>query len=236
MPTGSSLRPRRSVTATEQSLIDAEDLPLEQRLALAYTPARLRPKLAAFFALDQRLARIVSKTGEPVLAQMRLAWWRETLGKQVIGRPQGDAVLDALGEYWNGDEAALVALVDGWEVLVAKEQVGPGELKHYASGRSLAYLRLFPTEDIDLAARIRMAATRYALADAASHLSDPGERELFLTYGLGGSCPAVRLPRELRGLGVLEALALRALRRGGRALMEGRGASLAALWAGLIGR
>lgn len=206
------------------------------QLALAYTPVNLRAKLVAFFELDQRLARIVAKAGEPTLAQMRLAWWREMLGKLVADRPQGDAVLDALGEHWSGAEAELVALVDGWEILVAQEQVGPGDLKHYASGRSLAYLALFPTGDTNLAARIRMAATRYALADAAAHLSESGERELFVAYGLNGSCPDLRLPSELRGLAVLEALALRALKRGGRPLMEGRGASLTAFWAGLIGR
>ncbi len=211
-------------------------MPPEQRLALAYTPANLRPKLAALFAFDQRLARIVANTSEPALGQMRLAWWREILAKPVADRPQGDAVLDALGEQWAGAEAELIGLVDGWEILVASEQIGPSELKQFAAGRSSVYHALHPTEDRDLHARIRMAATRYALADAATHLSDPAERELFLKYGLEGSRPDKRLPGEFRGLAVLEALALRSLKRGGRPLMEGRGASLVALRAGLIGR
>lgn len=236
MRNGLSLRQRRFVTATEPSLIDAEDLPPEQRLALAYTPAKLRPKFAALLAFDQRLARIAGNTSEPALGQMRLAWWRDILARPVAVRPQGDAVLDALGEQWAGSENELIALVDGWEVLVASEQIGPGELKRFAAGRSLAYHSLHPTDENDLYARIRMAATRYALADAGTHLSDTAERELFLKYGLEGSCPDIRLPRELRGLAVLEALALRSLKRSGRPLMEGRGAALTAFWAGLIGR
>jgi phytoene synthase len=42
------------------------------------------------------------------------------------------------------------------------------------------------------------------------------------------------LPKTLRGLAVLEALALRALRRGGRPLMEGRGAPLTAFRAAIF--
>lgn len=211
-------------------------MPPELQLALAYTPVKLRPKLAALFAFDQRLARIVSKTSEPALGQIRLAWWREVLEKPIAERPQGDLVLDLLGTSWANAETELIGMVDGWEELVAQEQIAPDDLKHYASGRSQVFTILYPTDDLDLCARIRMAATRYALADAAVHLSEPDERELFLACGLSDSCPNLRLPRELRGLAVLEALAMRSLKRGGRPLMDGRGASLAALWAGLIGR
>ena len=46
-----------------------------------------------------------------MLGQMRLAWWREALGKPVADRPRGDRVLDAIGQDWAGREAALVAMV-----------------------------------------------------------------------------------------------------------------------------
>ncbi len=124
---GSPQQQRRSATATEAPPIDAEQFPPEQHLALAYTPAGLRPKLAALLAFDQRLARIASSGTEPALAQMRLAWWRETLTKPVPDRPQGDAVLDALGQHWTGGEAELIALVDGWEILVVSERIGAAE-------------------------------------------------------------------------------------------------------------
>jgi phytoene synthase len=32
-----------------------------------------------------------------MLGQMRLAWWREALGKPLADRPRGDEVLDAVG-------------------------------------------------------------------------------------------------------------------------------------------
>ena len=35
----------------------------------------------------------MARTTEPMLGQMRLAWWRDALGKPVDERPRGDAVL-----------------------------------------------------------------------------------------------------------------------------------------------
>jgi len=46
------------------------------RLALAYAPQSTRLPLLALLALDMRLAGIVRNSREPMLAQLRLAWWR----------------------------------------------------------------------------------------------------------------------------------------------------------------
>ena len=46
------------------------------RLALAYAPAEARPAWAGLLALDARLAGVVRAAREPVLGQLRLAWWR----------------------------------------------------------------------------------------------------------------------------------------------------------------
>ena len=74
-----------------------ENLADEAQLALAYIGPNLRDALRIFLELDGRLARIVSATTEPMLGQMRLAWWRDALGMAVSERPQGDAVLDGIG-------------------------------------------------------------------------------------------------------------------------------------------
>ena len=72
-----------------------ETLPTEIELALAYTPRDRREAMRVAFELDRRLARIVAATTEPMLGQMRLAWWRDILAKPVDERPRGDVVLDA---------------------------------------------------------------------------------------------------------------------------------------------
>ena len=65
---------------------------------------------------------------------------------------------------------------------------------------------------------------------ARAHISPAMIDEAGLAKGGQGG----RMPSGLRGLAVLEGLALRAMLRGGRPLMEGRGASLAALTAAIF--
>src|SRR3546814_12208921 len=65
-----------------------ENLAAEQRVALAHMRGTAREMLAGAFAFDRRLARIVAHAGEPLLAQMRLAWWRDNLSQPVSGRSE----------------------------------------------------------------------------------------------------------------------------------------------------
>ena len=94
------------------------------RLALAYAPRTARPAWLAVLALDQRLAGIVRSAREPLLAQIKLAWWRERLAEPVARWPQGEPLLSALAA-WDGQAAALVALVAGWEAVL----VGNGPIE-----------------------------------------------------------------------------------------------------------
>ncbi len=213
---------------------DPDDpLPPEAELALAWSgPARREP-LRTALCLDRRLARIVARTGEPMLGQMRLAWWRDMLGTPVGERPRGDAVLDAIGEHWQRQEAALVAMVDAWEVLVTADVLDAARAADFGKGRGAFFAAL--SSDPLPGARLAIAGRRWALADAAAGVSDPQERAVLVEAGLShGGQGKGALPSTLRGLAVLEALAVRALRRGGRPLMEGRGASWAALRAGIF--
>lgn len=218
---------------TEES---AEILLPEMQLALAWSPPLLRAPLTTVFQLDRRIARIVARTSEPMLGQMRLAWWREALGKPVAERPRGDAVLDAIGRDWAGREAALVALVDGWEVLVTSERLDPAAIEAFGAGRGAFFAQFCGNSGSDVQAHAAAAGKRWALADTAASVSDPDECAALIAAGLTPAPRGGRLPSSLRGLAVLDALALRSLRRGGRPLMEGRGAPLAALRAAIFMR
>lgn len=202
----------------------------EAQLALAHSPGEVRDALRIFLDLDARLARIVAGTSEPMLGQMRLAWWRDTLRLPVDERPRGDAVLDAIGKQWQAREDALIGLVDGWENMLA-EQLDRETAMGFASGRASGLAAIAGTPDAALA----QSAQRWALVDAAVHLPDGEERELLLD--LARSMPApTRLARPYRGIAILDALALRSLKRGGRPLMEGRSAALTAIRAAIFGR
>jgi phytoene synthase len=209
-------------------------LPPEVGLALAWSPPKVRGPLGVALQLDRRLARIVARTTEPMLGQMRLAWWRDAMGTPLADRPRGDAVLDAVGEHWAGREASLIQLVNSWEVLVTAESLGRAEIDAFGAQRGAFFSAL--DEDIPTTSNARVAAAgmRWALADAAAGVSDAGERAALVEAGLARVGGVGRMPRALRGLSVLDALALRSLRRGGRPLMEGRGAPLAALRAAIF--
>lgn len=209
-------------------------LPGEAQLALAWSGKNVRAPFTIALQLDRRLARIVGRTYEPMLGQMRLAWWRETLAKPLAERPGGDAVLDGIGLHWQGREAALVAMVDAWEVLVTAEALGAEHATAFGKGRGAFFAALAP--DGEAGARLVAAGMRWALADAAVWVSDPAERAVLVAAGLAAGDPPGRIAASLRGLAVLDLLAMRSLKRGGRPLMEGRGAPLAVLRGAIFGR
>ena len=213
-----------------------ENLSPELELALAYTPVSVRDRFAALLALDQRLARIVTGTTEPMLGQMRLAWWRDQLNALPNERPNGDPVLEGVSDHWNGSEQALTSLVDAWELMVVTENFTGSEIEQYAQKRSEPFCMLAPGKDSDQGASVSIAAVRFVLADAAIRISDDNERQLFLKYGLMRSRPVKRLPREFRGLAVLQSLAVRSLKNGGLPLMHGRIAALTAVRAAILRR
>ncbi|MEM7700525.1 MAG: hypothetical protein AAF251_01170 [Pseudomonadota bacterium] len=214
-----------------------EKLTDEARLALAYTGPILRDALRIFFEFDSRIARIVSGTNEPMLGQMRLAWWRDTLGLPVNERPEGDVVLDALGAHWAGQESGLVALVDGWEHMLSEPPLSKEAAEGFAQGRvqGLAALTAFSGDDEKIEADLHNAAMIWALADAASHIAEESERATLMEVAQGVS-PLKALPSPYRGVAVLGALGARSIASGGAPLMAGRGAAVVALRAGLLGR
>lgn len=213
---------------------DPDTLLPEAELAVAWSPPKVRAPLTMALLLDRRLARIVARTTEPMLGQMRLAWWREALGKPVSERPRGDVVLDGLGASWEGREAALVPMIDAWEVLVTADRLGPSEIEAFGSGRGAFFKALGDEEGGAKAERIAAAAFCWAIADAAAGVSDSDERALLVAVGVARGAQRGCLPSHLRGLAVLNALAQRSLRHGGQPLMLGRGAPLAALKAAIF--
>lgn len=212
----------------------SEALPPEAILAMAWTPPNLRAPLSMALQLDRRLARIVARTSEPMLGQMRLAWWRDALSNKLADRPRGDAVLDGIGAHWAGREAALIAMVDAWEVLVTAERIGYEDAKSFGIGRGEFFTAIAGLEDVSNRDRLAAAGYRWAMADAAVAVSQPDERDVLIQVGLARAHLNESFPRSLRGLAVLEALALRALRGGGQPLMAGRGAALTALRAAIF--
>jgi phytoene synthase len=207
-----------------------EELPAAQRLALAYAPAIARRPTLALLALDARLGAILRRQREPLLGQMRLAWWRDSLRSEPDGWPAGEPVLDLL-RGWRCP-AALLALVDGWEALLG-ERLDRRAIGDFADGRAAGFGALASELGVDSEPAMTCARL-WALADLAANLSDAGERAAAIDSALLVTCP--RLPRALRSLAVLAGLAHRSLARGGAPLLDGPAGTIRAVRLGIMGR
>ncbi len=199
-----------------------------QRLALAHAPAKTRRDVLALLAFDSRLAGVLRQPGEPILRQMKLAWWRDILRTDPSGWPEGEPLLALLRE-WQGEYAALVEVVDGWEVLFG-EWLDEQALARFAHGRAAGWVALAG----GAADAARQAGAQYALADLALNLASPEETARARSAALAER--AKPLPRRLRPLVVLRGLTRRALEKGAETPLDGPGAALTALRLGLFGR
>jgi phytoene synthase len=209
-----------------------DQLPATLRLALSYATVRSRPATLSLFALDARLAAIVRARREPLATQLRLAWWRETLGRPRREWPPGEPQLEAL-RVWH-EPAALAVLPTAWEALLV-EELTPAAIAEFVDGRGEAFAAL--ARELGVAAEHDAAAAAriWALADLAAHLSDGAERSLVVAYGRNLE-PPPRLSAALRPLAVLAGLGAAALARGGGDLLAGPVSTFHALRIGLTGR
>jgi len=63
-----------------------------------FAPAMLRPHLFALYAFNHEIARIGETVREPMLGEIRLAWWRESLEGARSGAPRPHHVAQALAQ------------------------------------------------------------------------------------------------------------------------------------------
>lgn len=214
------------------SLLD--ELPADRRLALAYSAAAVRADTLAVFLLDLRLSRLIAQRREPLLTQMRLAWWRDRLREEAPGFHHDEPVLALLAD-WGSTKAGLAALVDGWEVLLNEPPLSDSAIVAFAEGRARAFALLAERiGDGDRAREAHRAGFNWALADLAMRTSDPVEVNQVQVLAAACDWRRPSLPARLRPLTVLHGLAAR--KRGSGPLLESIGDGLAAMRLGLFSR
>ena len=167
----------RAVTGQGSGADLALSLPVLQRLALSYGRKATRGALLAFLALDTRLAGIVRSSREPMLAQLRLAWWREQLACDPADRPSGDPLIAALAD-WPAGGAGLVSLVDGWEAMTAPAPLPASSIEALANARAGLFAAM--AGDAEMRAHALRLGRNWALADIAAHLGQEAERQMAL--------------------------------------------------------
>ena len=146
-------------------------------LAALFAPEPARRGLLALLAFDHELARTRTVTREPMLARIRLEWWREATAEAVgAAMPRAQPIVESLSEIARRHDLTaegLTALID------AREEEIDGPLDVLRAGQALADLH------VDVLA-VRDAATRDAArAIGAAWLMGEGpERDALLAEAL----------------------------------------------------
>lgn len=212
-----------------------ETLPLAHRLALSYSPKQARRATLALFALDERLAKIVSSGSEPMISQLKLAWWRDRFSQSPDEWPDGEPLLSAL-RGWPGDLELLKPLVDGWEAML-DERFDRATLDQFVQGKEQAWSSLADgLGAVSHGQGLAQAVQEIALFELANNLSS--QEEIAIVKARIGSRVSKRpkLDRRMRPIAVLHALARRAEAKGNRDLLANPGAMTTAIRVGITGR
>jgi phytoene synthase len=191
------------------------ELDPDRRLALAYAPPAVRPALEALWRLDVTLGAVLATGREPMVARIRLAWWREALERLDAAPPPPEPVLQALAAHVlpaGVGGAALAAMEEGWAILLAVEPLDAEALRNYADARGALLFRhsahlLGGTVDVG------PAGARWALVDLARRSTRPAEVAAAMSAA-AAIAPGPAWQTQLRPLAMLSLLARRDVERG----------------------
>ncbi len=185
----------------------------ERALALSYAPQAHRAGMAALFDLDTALGDVLRGVREPLLVQMRLTWWHDSLARLDDAAPPAMPVLQALAADvlpCGVSGVELAGLVEGWEALADGDPADGTVRDAHAAGRGGVLFaqaaRIVGEGDF---AAVDTAGRGWALADLAQRVGDPAaalsaRQDAMATLAMA---TAARWPRPLRGLGALAHIA-----------------------------
>lgn len=185
----------------------------DRTLALGYVPAVARAHVRTLWMLDERLALIVARAGEPTLALMRLIWWRDALEALDERLPPAEPLLRACARLPGMRGHELAAMIGGWEAVLEDPELSDDTLAAHGWLRgatlfTLAASLLAPA--VGEAASIERAGEGWAYVDLA-RLPAAHRRAAAMRARAEPPLAASlerRWPRGLRPLGALAATAL----------------------------
>lgn len=188
------------------------DLDRDRILALSYVPTGPRAAVAALWRLDLALGNVLAGGRDPLLSQIKLAWWRESLERLDRERPPAEPALEAAAAHIlpaGVSGADLSLMEEGWTVLLSPELLSAEDLAVHAAARGGRLFRYTATllgsaPDDDVVA----AGETWALVDLARHSANLPDADAALAAARERLRPR-RWPSRLRPLGMLAALAAR---------------------------
>jgi 15-cis-phytoene synthase len=112
-----------------------------EKLAIAHSKLEFRSFFSLLLELDSRLKRVCLQTSEPLIGQLKLAWWRDTINTDSSRRPTGEPLLARFAEFeaiGQGHVARMASLdlVAGWEALTVQPDDVMAASGEFASLRS----------------------------------------------------------------------------------------------------
>lgn len=102
-------------------------------------PRDRRPRVTALWALAERLTALLRDAREPLIGQIKLAWWRDMmamLASDPAALPKGEPLLAELQASLAG-QGGLTALVDAAEAMLLAEDVAARRDAAVAFGEAL---------------------------------------------------------------------------------------------------
>jgi phytoene/squalene synthetase len=176
--------PYRASDASHRYVLDlVRRVDRDRFLCCLFAPEPARSGLMALLAFDHELARTPSVTSEPLLAEIRLEWWRGAATEAVsTAKPRAQPVVEALSETARRHGLAL----DGLLALVnARAEEIDGPLDVVRTGNALADLQLAVLGIAD------EATCRAARAVAAAWLMGEGRERAELLADARAGCTRV---------------------------------------------
>ena len=186
------------------------ELDRDRLLALSYIPAARRSAVEALWHLDLALGNALSGGREPLISQIKLAWWRESLEKLDRQRAPAEPGLQSAETFLlpSGISGAeLSAMEEGWSVLLTPDVLSDEDLALYAAargGRLFRYTARLLGDSAD--ARMESAGEAWALIDLARHSANQPDADAAVA-GARERLRRFRWPSRLRPLGMLASLA-----------------------------
>lgn len=176
---------------------------LDNPVLLAMAPIPARRAVAAIWGFDRTIAGIAAraKGNDAILAQLRLAWWREEIAGLAQAKARPDPMLAALAEYIpEGGERALADLIDAWEQLLLTPFFAAADAIGHARKRGVALAALAcAILDVDGAARPAICE-RWAAVDLALHIEDGAIRTALFDHAALVEADTRGAARSLRAL------------------------------------
>ena len=139
------------------------------RLLTVYAADPARAALA--LAIDERLAGALRAAREPIIAAIRLAWWRDVLVKDDVSKGHGEPLV-AAWRAWQPDESArehVDDLIDGWSALANPDAPARATADVFSCHRGGG---LFALLTGDSSPPMQAAGRLWSLWDLAAHVED----------------------------------------------------------------